>query len=400
MLIANEESRPSVANGGFGDPDLTPKPLRISKREQRGISTATNSLLSIPESQTHRNLQALAPGPRSSTRVNSTQLDLSQQDLVAPSSQWARRNTFLHLHKQRQSEPINTNTAALTATSGELIGFSPFNPARSRDSYPTMSQLEGSSDASKAITIARPVPTRAFTTGTYTTANRLSPVCEFSSSPSASSVLRGGQRRAATHTEVFYKNLDTMRSVSHRRLRKQRSFKNNIMSRVMSGLTGKKSQVSPAALGIKPQIPPESLRANPQFSPTALGVPLDFPPAASSRAPEDMQASRQSSSSTRTDTCSESDHHHALAAFPTPPTSTTTSSIRLKRFREFCMPVDAVLMGVELTLTPEYDSLSSQEGGTMLVSLDIKGTTNSSSGVQEVWSEYTGLDVVVVIDNS
>lgn len=172
------------------------------------------------------------------------------------------------------------------------------------------------------------------------------------------------------------------------------------MSRVMSGLTGKRPQISPAALGVKPQVSPESLRARPQFGPAALGVPLDFSPAAPSRAPEDMQAFRQSSSSMRTDTYSESDHHHALAAFPTPPTSTTTSSIRPERFRELCTPADAVLMGAELTLTPEYDHLSSEEGRSMLVSLDIKGTTNSSSSVQEVWSEHTGLDVVVVIDNS
>ena len=57
-------------------------------------------------------------------------------------------------------------------------------------------------------------------------------------------------------------------------------------------------------------------------------------------------------------------------------------------------------MGAELTLNPEYDHLSSEKGQSMLVSLDIKGTTNSTSSVQDVWSQHTGLDVVVVIDNS
>lgn len=391
LLTQVTMSRSSVANGGFGDPDFTPKPLRISKREQTGTSTAdtvNNSSLSIRKSQTHRNLQALAPSKRSSVRVNNTQLDLSQQDLATPTSQWDRRNIFLHVHKQRQSEPINTNTAAFTTTSEEPIGFSPFkfNPARSRDSCPTMSQSGSSSDAKKANTAARPACTRAFTTGTYRGVNPLSPVHEVSSSPSASLAVRGSQRRATTNTEVFYKNLDAMRSVSHRGLRKQRSFKNSLMSRMMSGL-GKKPQFSPAALGVKPQV-----------TPTALGFPLDFSPAAPSRAPKDLQ--RRSYSSTGTDTCSESDLHDALPAFPTPPTSTNTSSLRPKRFRELCTPADAVMMGAELTLTPEYDQLSSEEGRSMLVSLDIKCTTNSTSSVQEVWSQHTGLDVVVVIDNS
>ena len=401
MSIVTELWRSPVANGGFGDPDLTPKPLRISKREQAGKSTAgtVNSSLSVRKSQTHRNLQTLAPSEESSTRVNSTQLDLSLQDSAAPTSQWARRNTFLHVHKQRQSEPINTNTAALTAKSKEPIGFSPFNPpARSRDSCPAMSQSGSSFHASRTSTAVRPASTRAFTTGTYKRANPLSPVHEISSSFSASSALREGQRRAVTNPEAFHKDSDAIGSLPNRRIRKQRSSKNGLMSRVMSGLTGRThaSNATPRDRDDASQIPPNISSATP------------------CRAREEMRASRQSSSSTGTDTycgSTREDLHHALGAFSTPPTSNATSSptagslnsrpsIRPKRFRDHCTPADAVLMGAELTLTPEYDRLSSEKGRSMLVSLDIKGTTNSGSTIQDVWSQHTGLDVVVVIDNS
>lgn len=390
MSIANRVLRKPVANGGFGDPDFTPKPLRVSKREPSTTGTV-NSSLSIRRSQTHRDLQALAPSERSSTWVNSTQLDLSQQDLAVPTSEWARRNTFLRVHKQRRSEPINTNTAA---TSREPIGLSPFIPARSRNSCPTMSQLGSSSDASQAITLARPPSTRAFTTGAYRSLNPLSPVHEVSSSPSASSALREGPRRAVTNVEAFYNDLDALKSIAHRGLRKQRSFKNNLMSRVMSGLTNR-NHAGHAA----PRDGNHGTRT------------LDTPPATPSRACKSTYPLRQSNASTRTETYGGNDLHHALAAFPTPPasnpTSSTTagslnsrSSIRPERFRDLCTPADAVLMGVELNLTPEYDQLSSGMGRGMLVSLDIKGITNSTSSVQDVWSQHTGLDIVLVIDNS
>ena len=99
------------------------------------------------------------------------------------------------------------------------------------------------------------------------------------------------------------------------------------------------------------------------------------------------------------------------ATYPTPPTSGATSSTAVdsldshrstlpERLRELCKPADAALMGAELTLTPEYDELSSEKERSMWVSLDIKGTTNLTSSVQDVWSQHTGLDIVVIIDNS
>ena len=392
MSIANKPSKSPAANGGFGDPDLTPKPLRILKREQQTrTSTAdtVNSSLSIHKSQTQGNLQALAPSKKCINRVDSTQLDLSLQDLAAPTSQWARRNAFLHVHKQRQSEPIDTNTAALIATYKEPIGRS--LPARSRDSCPAMSQLGNGSDARKAITTARPASIRAVTTGTYKGQNPLSPVHEVSSS----ATLRTGQRRAVTNVEAFCKDLDTFDPVPHRKIRKQSSSKNSLMSRVMNGFTNRNHVSHAASRGGY-----DATRAPPSSSPAAL-----------SRTREDRHAFRQSDSSTETNNYCGRNLQNALAAFPTPPTSSATSSTtagsidsrrstKLQRFRELCKPADVVLMGADLALTPEYNELSSEKGRSMWVSLDIKGTTNSATSVQDVWSQHTGLDIVVVIDNS
>ena len=395
MFIDKEVWRSSVANGGFGDPNLTPKPLRISKREQVGSNAGTvNPSFSIHKSQTHHDLQTLAPSKTCSTRINSTQLDLSRQDLAAPSSQWARRNTFLHVHKQRHSEPIYTNTAASTETAKEPIGFSnpPFNPhARSRDLCPTMGQLGNGLNTSEANTVTRPAATRAFTTGAYSIPNPLSPVHESSSSSlSGSPALRGGQRRVVTNVEALYKDL-TFQPITHPGLHKQHAKKNSLMSRMMSGLTNMTHGTNPTPRGRN----------------DASQMPHNISPTTQSRIPsrEDVRAPRRSSSSTAT---WESDLHNSLSAFPTPPISCATSpttvnsrpSIRPKILRELCTPADASMMSAELTLNPEYDLLSSEKGQSMLVSLDIKGTTNSTSSVQDIWSRHTGLDVVVVIDNS
>ena len=398
MSVAIKLSRNSVANGGFGDPDLTPKPLRISKREHTRTSTigTVNSSLSIHKSQTQGNLQALTPNRKCSSRVNSTQLDLSLQDLAAPTSQWARRNTFLHVHKQRQSEPISTNMAVFSATSKEPIGFSPFNPpVRTRDSCPAMGHLGSSSNASNAISVATPASLRAFTTGTYGRQNPLSPVHEVSSPPSRSSALRTRQRRAVTNVEAFYKDLDSFVYLPHRKLRKQSSTKNSLMSRVMSGLTNRNHINRAASRG---------------GNDTADTLP-ESSPATFSRVRKEKHAFRQSDSSTETDTYCRRNPHQARAVYPTPPTSSATSSttvesldsrhsVQPKRFRELCKPADAILTGADLTLTPEYDKLNSEKERSIWVSLDIKGTTNSTCGVQDVWSQHTGLDIVVVIDNS
>lgn len=463
MSLTNRVLRYPVANhGGFGDPDLTPKPLQISKRKQTGPSNTGNikSSPSIRKSQTHCDLQILASSKRSSTRVNSMQLDLSRQDLTVPTSEWARRNAFLHVHKQRRSEPIKTSTAAttgLTATIEEPISLSPsIPPARSRDSCPTMSQFGSSSDASQAITVARPPSTRAFTTGTYRKFNPLSPVHEVSSSTSASSALRQGQRRAVSNAEAFYNDLDALKSLAHRGLRKQRSFKNSFMSRMMTGLTNRthvghavpweahqgtrtldslpstpsrarnvtyplrqsnSSEMHPLRQSnssgrspLRPSISRDSSHGTRTLEsppPTPSWAHKGTPPLKQSNS-SDRYPLRQTDSGTRTQTYCENDLHRAQAAFPTPPasnpTSPTTGSFtsqsRPERFRDLCTPANAVLMGAELKLTPEYDQLSSGHGRGMLVSLDIRGITNSTSSVQDVWSEHTGLDVVVVIDNS
>ena len=401
MPSANKLSRSSVANGGFGDPDLTPKPLRIPKREHARTSTAgtISSLFPIHKSQTQGNLQALAPSNESSSWINNTPLDLSLQDLAAPTSQWARRNTFLHVHKQRQSEPINTNPGSLTKTlkePNEPIGLSSVaSPARSRKSCPTMSQLGSTSDTGTPVFATRPASIRAFTIGTYGKHNPLSPVHEVSSSNSASPALRTRHRRSVTSAEALYKDQNSFETSPYRITQRSSSTKNNLISRVMSGLTNRNYNSHAASRG----------------GCDAMQTPLEHSPATQSRTRETKHIFKRSDSSVETDTSSDRNLQHALAAFPTPPTSRATScttagsvdshhSIMPQRFRDLCQPADAVVMGAELTLTPEYDELRTGKEQSMWVSLDIRGSANSPSSVQDVWSQHTGLDIVVIIDNS
>ena len=406
MSEANKLSRGTVANGGFGDPDLTPRPLRVHKQEQIGTAITINPSLSLSKSQTQKISQALAPSKKHWAQVNSSQLDLCRQHLAAPTSQWARRNAFLHVHKQRQSEPIISNTASLNAISTEPIGFSASDPpARTRDSCPTMSELGSYSDSSKAIVRSKPSSRRAFTAANHKSQNLLSPVHEVSSSASAYSAQQKGQRRAVTNMEISYKDLNTLNSIPHPKLRKQHSAKNSLVSRMISGLTSRTHVSNAASRGER----------NARLIPRTFSTPTPSPTS------EDILSSRKSTSSTGTDAYHGRKIDNALAAFPTPPTSAATSptaavsfdsghsmsrhsmsrpSMDRTRIKELCKPANAILMGAELTLTPEFDQLSSAEERTMLVSLDIKGTTNSTSSVQDTWSQHTGLDIVVVIDNS
>lgn len=57
-------------------------------------------------------------------------------------------------------------------------------------------------------------------------------------------------------------------------------------------------------------------------------------------------------------------------------------------------------MGAELRLTPEYDDFGSDDGHSLLVAIDIEGTMNKTTNGQSLWSQHTGLDLAVVIDNS
>ena len=59
-------------------------------------------------------------------------------------------------------------------------------------------------------------------------------------------------------------------------------------------------------------------------------------------------------------------------------------------------------MGAKLTLTTEHDELKSEKSQTMLVAVDIQGALNTTISGQNLFQHHTGtgLDVVVVIDNS
>ena len=111
-----------------------------------------------------------------------------------------------------------------------------------------------------------------------------------------------------------------------------------------------------------------------------------------------------------TETGSDSECDNALAAFPTPPRSyytapTSAGSRRSsrpssERYRNLRKPEHAAIMGAQLTLTSEYDVLDFDDGKTMLVALDVQPVLNTTISGQNLWSQHTGLDVVVIIDNS
>ena len=126
-----------------------------------------------------------------------------------------------------------------------------------------------------------------------------------------------------------------------------------------------------------------------------------------------LDVGRRSVSSAGTDDYGGSELDGTLSAFPTPPTTTDTSPTSppmtefasssrpvSQQYRSLRKPEDAAVLGVKLTLSPEYDQLSPDNGKSMFVAIDVEGALNTTTSGQNLWSQHTGLDVVVIIDNS
>lgn len=383
----------SEDSGMFEDPDLTPKPLRIAKRRDLGDSGALSTLSTISSWSTQ---QTLVPVRRSSISTRSTQLDLSQQESASISPPWLRRHTSLHVRKQRGS---NSSTSSAASTTMGCAAGSSFSEHRGllRDSCAhRMSEQEAERSSTEIMTNTpfRPTATRAFTAGDFEKADLLNPINDepMASAPTA---IIAGRRRAVTTDVSFHSEAGSTKSDNDHVLRSQPSFKNRLITRMMSGLTHR-TQTN--------QVIVTDQDRNAQILTTRAVCP-------DSQTSDSMGASRRvSGSSARTEPRSRNDLDDALAAFPTPPTSNessptnpgsfTVSHLNPRRYRNLSTPEDATIMGAELRLTSEYNQLSSDSENSMLVAIDIQGTLSTALSGQSLWSHHTGLDVVVVVDNS
>lgn len=258
-------------------------------------------------------------------------------------------------------------------------------------------ELGGHADARAANTEARPASTRAVTTGAFKKTDFLRPINDEPLVPLVPTPLRRSRRRAVTGNEGYHGHIESMTGTSDHGLLKQSSTRHRLISRVMSGLIN---------------------RAHPNHAESKDGNSTMQPPHndttdCNTRDMDKIDTTRRSVSSAGTDDYGGSELEGALSAFPTPPSTasaspTSPTSIGFatssrpisQQHRSLRKPEDAAAMGVQLTLTPEYDQLSSDNGKTMFVAIDVEGALNTTISGQNLWSQHTGLDMVVIIDNS
>ena len=357
---------------GKDDPELTPKPLRIAKRASLRRSESINTSRTF---STFSTLQTLVPTRSSSVHSTHAKPDLSQSNAIPRTSFNARVSP-----NPLQNYP--TNTAA-----GTRFGASRFSTTSEthRQSFDQIrhdltenTERKGPAEV-WASTAAKFKGTRAFTTGSLRWADCHSHVDDEGLSyaqPTPLSI----QRRVATDAA-----LDC--DIGHA-LHKKSSFGKGFITRIVSNLSHRPRTSTTTATK---SYPSKDMQAN------FTGRPEPMEP-----------VERLSDSSGRES--NNSDLESALAAFPTPPTSSGTSPrpsetlrgtpFTSRTYRSLRTPEDASIMGAELKMTAEFDELDFDKGDSMLIAIDMEGSTKSTASGQDLWSQHVGLDVVVIIDNS
>ena len=352
---------PSVA-GELDEIDATPRPLRISKREDRnhGNPHITNAS-PLPDSNIGEQVQGKAfPGVA----------------IRRDGYSHAPKGGILEIPKQR-----NTRCRALGST------MSPQSPAWEKWS----SESDRRSHKANGPTI------RATTVGSLIDTDLLSRQRFVSPAIQTRTVSNRPLRAFTADALGFPFPLPaTLQQQSPPNPRPQPTLRSRLLSKVMIGVTGKPHQS-------------HAVRERTSNLKKSHRKPdLQMAPLKSSQAPSSRP---MTSSSLESNMTFDYDLDVALAAFPSPPKSTVTSPTTVSSFESTRMasslartlvgPRTGVMPCAQLNVLPEADRLGSEGDQTVLVAVDIVGTVAPTApqpnpAVQRVF----GLDIAVVIDNS
>ena len=396
MSISRTLPRQVSKDGEFGDPEVTPQPLRIAKRGSLRCSQQLTSN-SPPCYSTLQSHHSLVPTRRSSVSISLTHLLPSQQNSEFPTTEWNTSETSIDVHKQRRSSSSHTGSGAPSAEY-RPSGPSASVPTHARTRYqcrPTLfeSELGGTQAETSVITAVRSRARRAFSSGIFEKINWLSPVNGIPLTLSTPLITHTGRRRVVTTNDAPHRISECGKFDRVHVIREQRSFKERLMTRMVgnSAPRAHDNQLVGKERCQSMQVPPQNVG------------PLE------SQACQNPSIAKRSIS-IETETGSRSECDNALSAFPTPPrsysTAPTSAGSRIsscpssERYRNLRKPEHAAKMGAQLTLTSEYDILDFDDGKTMLVAIDVQAVLNTTISGQNLWSQHTGLDVVVIIDNS
>ena len=397
MSISSTLPRQVSKDGGFGDPEVTPQPLRIAKRG----SLRSSQQITFNSPQCCLTLQphnSLVPNRRSSVSTSITHLLPPQQHSEFPATEWNASETSIDVHKQRRSNSSHTSSG------GPSAEYRPSGPAASvpthaRTRYQCRatlfeSELGGTQGETSVITAVRSRARRAFSNGIFEKINWLSPANGIPLTLSTPLITHTGRRRVVTTNDAPHRIPKCGKFDRVQVIRKQRSFKERLMTRMVGNSAPRAHNNNQLAGKERCQ---------------SMQVPLQNVEPLESQPCQNLNIAKRSISG-ETETGSDSECDNALSAFPTPPRSyhtapTSAGSRRSslpssERYRNLRKPEHAATMGAQLTLTSEYDVLDFDDGKTMLVAIDVQVVLNTTISGQNLWSQHTGLDVVVIIDNS
>ena len=381
-----------ACNQNVFDSYSAPKPLHIAKRGLKK-SQSVNTSRTLSTSST---LGPIVPARKSSILSNS-----SESECTSKALQCVNRDKSSILSQHRYRPAVHSSTA-VPFRSGVRRSSETNGPQGQPHSRSIMNDLvadmadSGSRNYPKvqAGPAVQSTARRAFTTGSFKreTSSDFIKNEESLSVPPDPLVIR---RRAVTDFAPICGGTETITHNDGHVLRKQPSHGKTLFSRMMNSIPHRLHTDPPPVMDQDT----DKRRSSEEYrmSNTQVHNTRD-------------RLGRISESSGGTDGSNDSYLENTLATFPTPPTSAGTSPRPSENFRfsqpghqplrNLKSPEDASIMGAELTLTAEHDELSSDNGNSMLVAIDIEGGLNSVSNGHDLWSQHTGLDVVVIIDNS
>lgn len=372
--------------------DDTPQPLRINKQTKLPSfgNAGAESVMASESMHTsqHLNQVQMAPSSRSvSLRKSQTQPSLLHRSSTTSSSQSSQGPFSLILQKHRTAASQRNSASSKPATDalrGNVLG----------EDQISMVKKNHQSKEKKANMNKGKGPTRATTTGSILSKEPPSPFNEAPLIPIASTPLVFQNRpRAMSADEQSEKaEFEAFGQYPEQSLTKQPSYKRRLFSRVVHGFTSRQnaatgheqtSRVSSEAAGSYKQI-------------------------------HNQSGSEGSDKNFILDPCnntsSEMESVDPLDSFPSPPHTRFASPTKFSSQGPALASVEVrgspfmaehvSVVSAEISAMAEVDKLDTEDGQSIFVAVEIRGTLNTPNGRSDRYPELKGLNVVTIIDNS
>lgn len=372
--------------------DDTPQPLRINKQTKLpsfgNAGAESIGASELMHTSQHLDQIQMAPSSRSvSLRRSQTQPSLLHRSSTTSSSQSSQGPFSLILQKHRTAAAQRNSASSKPATDalhGNVLGEDQISMVKknyqSKEKKANMNKGKG--------------PTRAITTGSILSKELPSPFNEGPSIPVAStpSVFQNRPRAMSADEQSEKADFEALGQYPEQSLNKQPSYKRRLFSRVVHSFTSKQN----TATGHEQTI---------RVSSEAAG---------SYKETHNQSGSEASDKNFISDPCkntnSEMELVDPLVSFPSPPHPRSASPTEFSSQNPALASVEVrgspfmaehvSVVSAEISAIAEVDKLDTEDGQSIFVAVEIRGTLNTPNVRSDRYPELSGLDVVTIIDNS